>query len=119
MTEMVIAIVSTRMPRKTMEVVGGESFSEEVINPRSRKRSSRARKAAADLVGVSAPPEIVNVICTRVAELLVHIGDSGSGCLARHCRGAKAERRSDVEVEVITVLVPQEMMVTGSILNWR
>ena len=56
-------------------------------------------------------PEIVNVICTRVAELLVHIGDSGSGGLAHHCGGAKAERRSDVEVEVITVMVPQEMIV--------
>ena len=56
-TEMVIAVVSTRTPRKTMEVAGGESFSGEVINPRSHKRSSRARKAAADLVGVSVLPK--------------------------------------------------------------
>ena len=56
MTEMVISVVSTRTPRKTIEVAGGESLSGEVLNPRQRKRSPKAWKAAADLVEVSAPP---------------------------------------------------------------
>ena len=33
--------------------------------------------------------------------------------VAHHSRGAKAERRSSVEVEVITVLVTQKMIVAG------
>lgn len=72
MTEMVISVVSTRTPRKTIEVAGGESLS---------------------------------------GEILVHEGDGGSAVLAHHGRGAKAERRSNVEVEVIAVLVIQEMIV--------
>ena len=33
--------------------------------------------------------------------------------VAHHSRGAKAERRSSVEVEVITVLVTQKMIAAG------
>ena len=41
-TETVILVVSTRTPRKTIEVAGGESLSGDVLSPRQRKRSPKA-----------------------------------------------------------------------------
>ena len=41
-TETVISVVSTRTPRKTIEVAGGESLSGDVFSPRQRKRSPKA-----------------------------------------------------------------------------
>lgn len=37
------------------------------------------------------------VICTRVGESPVHKGDGRSGVLTHHSRGAKSERRSNVD----------------------
>ena len=41
-TETVISVVSTRTPRKTIEVTGGELLSGDVLSPRQRKRSPKA-----------------------------------------------------------------------------
>ena len=41
-TETVILVVSTRTPRKTIEVARGESLSGDVLSPRQRKRSPKA-----------------------------------------------------------------------------
>ena len=41
-TETVISVVSTRTPRKTIEVAGGESLSGDVFSPRQHKRSPKA-----------------------------------------------------------------------------
>ena len=41
-TETVISVVSTRTPRKTIEVAGGESLSGGVLSPRQRKRAPKA-----------------------------------------------------------------------------
>ena len=41
-TETVISVVSTRTPRKTIEVAGGESLSGDVLSPRQRKKSPKA-----------------------------------------------------------------------------
>ena len=40
--ETVISVVSTRTPRKTIEVAGGESLSGDVLSPRQRKKSPKA-----------------------------------------------------------------------------
>ena len=53
-------------------------------------------------MGVSAPPK---------SSILIHKGDGRSGGLAHHGREAKTKRRSYVEIEGITVLVAQKMIV--------
>lgn len=60
-----MSVVLTSTPRKTMEVLGGESLSGEVLSPRECKRSAKASKAATDWSALSAPQNRRCILCTR------------------------------------------------------
>ena len=96
-----------------MEVAGGLSLSGEDWRPRSSNKLPRVSKAAANLAGISAPTEIVNVVTAVKAERAEHVRDRGGGALAHHSGRAEAKGGRDVEVEKTIVAETEVVVVAG------
>ena len=74
----------------------------------------RASKAAADLEGISAPPEIIDVVgAVESRERRTCSVTARGGALAHHRGGAEAEGGRDVEVEKAVVAETKVVVVAG------